>query len=460
MDRILRFLSEYAVSLTYEGLPEEAVHQVKRRTIDVIGCALGAYEAEPSKIARAHALEVTADPGATVLGSGHRTAPELATFANGVMMRYLDFNDTSAAAQESGHPSDNIAAVLAAAEYARADARTAITGIVLAYEVEGGFEDFLIRDKGWDYVTYVAISSAAGAGKALGLTQEQMANALSLAATANAAFRQTRVGALSMWKGCAAANACRNGVFAAMMARRGLTGPAEAFQGPKGFLNQVTGPIELPPLGGNKTPFRVQNAKFKYFPACYHTLGAIEPALALHEVLGGTPDQIERVIVDTYDFSVDGTADSPDKWDPSTRETADHSLPYVIAVGLSRGSFWLDDFNEERYKDPKLRPLMQKIEVRRNDEFNRNYPETNSFRIEIVTRSGQRHVKESRYAKGHPKNPMTDQEIETKFRKLMEPMFKTAQIDKILDRLWHFEQLEDLTKALALFKLKGRGVSL
>ena len=453
MDQTLKFLSEYADSLTFDMLPQAAVHQVKRRTIDVLGCAMGAYEVKPSKMARAHALAATAEPGATVLGTRHKTTPELATFANGVMMRYLDFNDTSMAAQEAGHPSDNIAAVLAAAEYARADARTVITGIALAYEVEGRFEDFLIRDKGWDYVTYVAISSAAGAGKVLGLNREQMANALALAATPNAALRQTRVGALSMWKGCAAANACRNGVFAALMARLGLTGPEEAFEGPKGFLNQVTGPIELPPLGGNSTPFRVQTAKFKYLPLEYHVQCAIEPALALRDALGGTTDEIEKVIVDTYDFAVEAAADSPDKWDPVTRETADHSLPYMIAVALTRGGVWLDDLSEERFKDPILRPLMRKIEVRKNAELTRIYPETNSFRIEIVTRSGQRHVRESRYAKGHPQNPMTDQEIETKFRNLMGPMFKPEQIDRILDQLWHLEQVQNLTEILTLFKL-------
>ena len=158
MDHMLQFLSDYAVSLSYDKLPKETVHQVKRCTIDVLGCAMGAYDVKPAKIAREYALDAVAEYGATVLGTSHITTPEQAAFANGVMMRYLDFNDTSAAQQESGHPSDNIAAVLAAAEYARSSAQAAITGIVAAYEIQGRFENFLIRDRGWDYVTYVAIS--------------------------------------------------------------------------------------------------------------------------------------------------------------------------------------------------------------------------------------------------------------------------------------------------------------
>lgn len=450
MDSTLQFLTDYATSLTYEKLPQQAVHQVKRRIIDSLGCAMGAYWAEPSKIARAHALEAKSKPGATVLGTRHTTTPELAAFANGSMVRYLDYSDTSMAI-EAGHPSGNIPGVLAAAEYAGADIRTTITGIVLAYEVQGRFgETALLRDKGWDGVTYVAISSAAGAGKALGLTREQTANALALAATANVALRQTRVGTLSMWKGCAEANACRNGVFAALMAGRGLTGPEEAFEGSKGFLKQVTGPMKLPTFGGNGKPFKVEDAKFKYLPAEYHIQCTVQPAMELHKVLGGRVDDIEKVIVDTYDIAVDATADSPDKWNPTTRETADHSLPYVLAVPLIKGSLWLDDFTEEKIKDAKVRALMQKIEVRRSEEFTRAYPEANCSRIEVITKSGEKHVREIRYAKGHPKNPMTDQEIETKFRKLAEPVLKPSQIKQILDRLWHLEEVRDLREVWAL----------
>ncbi len=451
MDRVLQFLSDYAISLTYQKLPQEVVHQVKRRTIDALGCAMGAYLAEPPKVARAHALEVTADPGATVLGTRHRTAPELAAFANGVMVRYLDFNDAEAGA---GHPSDNIPAVLAAAEYASANARAAITGIVLAYEVQGHFGKLsVLRNRGWDHVTYVALSSAAGAGKALGLTHEQLANALALAATANTTLRQTRVGSLSMWKGCAAGNACRNGVFAALMARRGLTGPEQAFEGPKGFLKQVTGPIELTPFGGEEQPFMIQTSRLKYFPTDYEAQCAVHPALELRQALGGRVEEIEKVVVDTYDAAVEVAADSQDKWNPTTRETADHSIPYVLAVVLTNGTVWIDDFAEERIRDPKLHTLMQKIQVRGSEEYTQAYPEANCFRIEVITRSGERHVREVRYAKGHPKNPMTDEEVEAKFRRLVEPVMGTDQINRILERLWHLEEMHDLREMLTLFEL-------
>ena len=454
MDRVLQFLSDYAVSLTYEKLPEHVVHEVKRHTIDALGCAIGGYSMKPPEIARAHALEVTANPGATVLGTQHLTAPELAAFANGVMVRYLDFNDTSMSGK-SGHTSDNIAAVLAAAEYAGADIKTTITSIVLAYEVQDRLGGVLMaaRDNGWDHVIYVVLASAAGASKALGLTREQTANALALAAVPNASIRQTRVGTLSMWKGCAAGNAERNGVFAALMARRGLTGPQEAFEGRCGFLKQLGASLELPPFGGDKEPFTILNDKFKHFPCDYEAQCSIHPALELHQVLGGKVDEIEKIDIETYHHAVEIAADTRDKWTPTTRETADHSIPYAVAVALTNGTVWFDDFTDERIRDPQIRALMQKISVRGTDECSKDWPEAYPFRIKVTTRSGEQHVREVRYAKGHPKNPFTDQDIEAKFRKLTEPAMKVAQTNKALERLWHMEELSGVQEMLTPFTL-------
>jgi 2-methylcitrate dehydratase len=455
MDYVLKFLTDYAESLTYEKLPNEVVHEVKRRVIDSLGCALGGYNMLPPKIARAHALEVTANPGATVLGTSHRTSAELAAFANGVMVRYLDFNDTSHS-RAGGHPSDNIPAVMAAAEYSGADSHALITGIVLAYEVMDRFGDYspITINRGWDYVTYQAFSTAAGAAKVFGLGPEQMANALALAVVPNAAFWQTRVGRLSNWKGCAAGNAGRNGVFAALLAKRGLTGPDEAFAGTNGFLNQVAGgsSIELKGFGGEGRIFKLQEAKLKYYPSDYETQCAVHPALELRRELGGKVDDIEKIIVDTYRLAIAVAADTPDKWNPKTRETADHSLPYILSVAFTKGNVWLDDFTPERINDPLLRSLMPKIEVREKEEYTRAFPDSHYFRIEVITRSGQHLVRETRYAKGHSKNPMSDAEIEDKFRRLAAPLLKPAQISNILERLWHLEEVS-VPEIMSLFKL-------
>src|SRR5207247_265388 len=195
------------------------------------GCALGAWHTEPCAIARRVAARFNATNGATLLGTRHAAPPDWAAFANGCLVRYLDYNDTYLS-KEPAHPSDNIPAVLAAAEVARASGKDVITATVLAYEIQCRLCDAAsIRARGWDHVTYGAFSTAAAAAKLLRLPADGIEQALNLAGTPNVALRQTRAGELSEWKGCASANAARNGVFAALLAADGLTGPAPIFEG-------------------------------------------------------------------------------------------------------------------------------------------------------------------------------------------------------------------------------------
>jgi 2-methylcitrate dehydratase len=453
IDHVLELLSGHAVSLSLQQLPAAVVHQTRRLVIDTLGCAIGSYHMQPPAIARGHALESVCPQGSTILGTRHRTAPELAAFANGVMARYLDFNDTSSAAQ-GGHPSDNIMAVLAAAEYAGANMQDTLAGIVVAYETHNRLAEACnVRVNGWDNAVYVVIASAAGAGRAMKLDRTQMANALALAVVPNASMNQTRVGALSMWKGCAAGNAGRNGVFAALLARRGLTGPAQAFEGPLGFGKQLGTSLRLPAFGGNGVPFAVETAQFKSFPCDHEAQCAVTPALQLHHALQGKVDQIEQVDIETYAFALKIAADGSDKWHPVNRETADHSIPYVVAVALSTGKVWIDDFDEARIRNPDLHALMRKIRVRASEECTSQWPLALPFRITVTTRSGENHVREVRYAKGHPRNPMTDAEIEAKFLKLATPVMGQTAAERALGALWGLEQIGNARKILALFAL-------
>ena len=261
-------LAEYTKSLRYDDLPPAVVHEVKRRLLDSLGCAFGAWNAPPCRIARKLAQSVKLAHGATLWGTSHKTVPDLATFANGALVRYLDFNDTYLA-KEPAHPSDNIAAVLAVGEAARASGQLVIQAIALAYEVQCRLCDAAsLRLRGWDHVTYGPFSSALAAAKVMKLSKAKTLQAINLAGVANIALRQTRVGDLSMWKACAFSNAARNGVFAAMLARQGMTGPAPIFEGEKGFMNLVSGPFDLPPFGGEDEDTRgsssVQDSRHLY----------------------------------------------------------------------------------------------------------------------------------------------------------------------------------------------------
>src|SRR5207249_11536596 len=196
-----------------------------------------------------------------------------------LLIRYLDYNDTYLSL-EPAHPSDNLAPVLAVGEWAGKGGKDLIVAAALAYEIQCRLCDAAsLRKHGIDHVTYGALSSCAAACKLMGLDAVRTTHALGIAGVCNVALRQTRSGELSMWKGCAFANAARNGVFAALLAAEGLTGPAPIFEGELGIMKLLTGPFTVPVLGGRGTPFMISQTYIKFWPAEYHSQSAIEAAL-------------------------------------------------------------------------------------------------------------------------------------------------------------------------------------
>jgi 2-methylcitrate dehydratase len=455
MDKIVDYLCDYTCSLSFEDLPVETVRQTKRLLVDTLACAIGGYASEPSKIARLLADTVSSRQPATILGSGQRTSLELATFANGVMIRYLDFND-GYTSRESGHPSDAIAAVLSPAEIARADGKSVITATVLAYEVFCRLCDAVsVRSRGFDHVTVGVIASTAAAAKALGLTPEHTAQAFNLSIAANNALYQTRIGDVSLWKGCAFANASRNAVFAVQLAAQGLTGPAPIFEGPGGFFAAVSGaPFALEPFGGQGRPFKILDCTVKRYPLGLYSQTVVEAALQARQQLGEVNvDDIKEVHIQTLQTAVNIMAGDAEKWHPSNRETADHSMPYTTAVALMYGSVEPRHFSPECWQDPKLMELVQKVKVSVSEEANRRAPEAMLSLVEIVTARGERFMAEVPYHRGHYKNPMTDQEVEAKFRKLAAEWLTSRQVDALLDRLWNLEQVRDIGDVIRLVQI-------
>jgi 2-methylcitrate dehydratase len=453
MDTIAAYLSDYASALSFDDLPAEVVHQAKRLFIDTLGCAIGGYPSEPSKIARALAATVSGQPPATVLGSGQRTSLELATFANGVMMRYLDFND-GYTGQESGHPSDAIAAVLSPGEVVHADGRRLITAMVLAYEVFCRFCDAVsVRRRRFDHVTLGVLASTAGAAKVMGLSRQQMQQAFNLSAAANIALYQTRIGEVSLWKGCAFANASRNAVFAVQLASLGMTGPAPIFEGPGGFFNAVSGePFALPPFGGDGRPFKIMECTMKRFPLGLYSQTVVEAALQVRRQLPSL-DDIRAVTVETLQTAINIMAGDAEKWHPTTRETADHSMPYATAVALAYGAVEPRHFGPEYWRDPQLLELVQKVSVRVSEEANRRAPEAMLSRVTVECAGGRSYAAEVAYHRGHWKNPMSDGEVEDKFRALARDWLTPAQTEALLDRLWHLEQVEDIGEVIGLVRI-------
>jgi 2-methylcitrate dehydratase len=451
MDGTTEGLAQYASSLRYEGLSAGAVHEGKRHLIDSLGCAMGGSRSEPAEIARRVAPAWSGTPSARILGEGRSTTAEAAAFANSVMIRFLDANDTYITTG-SGHPSDMLGALLAAAESRDASGRDLLLATVAGYEVFGALADQVpLRDRGWDQGVFVAPASAAGAGRLLGLSAEQMANALAIAVTANVATRQTRAGDLAMWKGCATAVAAKAGLFAAQLAQAGMTGPTEAFEGRHGLWEQVTGRFELGGFGGGDTPFAIERTNFKSLATEYHAQAPVALALGLRSKVD--VEQIEAIDVRIYAMAHSEIGSEPAKWDPRTRETADHSLPYMLAVALTDGRVGPASFEPERYLDPTLRPLMSRIRVVPHDEFTRRFPQALVSEIEIRTRAGDRLIERAEYPKGHAKNPMTDADVVAKFRDLCAGVLPPARVDAALDQLRRLETVGRVGAVLDLFTL-------
>jgi 2-methylcitrate dehydratase len=446
---LARRLADDACRLRFEDLPAPVVHETKRRFIDSFATAVGAMDADAYAIARRCALRVQGQPPADLFGGGSSSV-EWATFVNGLLIRYLDYNDTYLSL-EPAHPSDNLAPVLSVGQIARAGGPEMITAAVLAYEIQCRLCDAAsLRKHGFDHVTYGALSSAVAACKLLKLDAVKTTHAIGLAGVCNTALRQTRSGELSMWKGCAFANAARNGVFAALLAAEGMTGPAPIFEGDVGIMKLLTGPFELAPTGGGDgRSFMITETYVKFWPAEYHSQSAIDAALQLRPEVGDVR-KVASIDIHTFDAAVDIIGKDPEKWRPQTRETADHSLPYCTAVALADGDVTLAQFDPKRFKDPALLDLVAKVKIHRDAGLSARYPAGIPNRITVKMQDGRTLVKEVEFPRGHARNPMTDAEVEKKFRTLVEPRYGKERANQLLAACWNLEKLKDAGELVRL----------
>lgn len=446
-------LADYTCSLQFENLSKETVHEVKRRVIDSIGCALGAWNEEPCVIARNVASEFSAKNGSTIIGTSHKAPPDWAAFATGCCIRYFDYNDTYLS-KEPAHPSDNISAALAMAESLGADGRELITAIALAYEVQCRFCDAAsIRARGWDHVTYGAFSTALASARLMKLDPEKTRHAVNIAGVACAAMRQARVGELSHWKGVAFANAARHGVYSALLARAGMTGPAPIFEGQMGFEKELG--VSLGNVGEKfkGAPAMILNTSIKYWPAEYHSQSAIEAALSLRKQVVDLA-QVKSMTIESHDASVDIIGSEPEKWKPETRETADHSLPYITAIALIDGEVTSKQFEPQRFADPKIWKFLENVKVERNAELSAMYPGAVANIVHVDLADGKRLSKRVDYPLGHAKNPLKDVEVEGKFNSLVAPALGESGAKKIVDLVWKLDEAKNVDELMRAVVIK------
>ena len=443
-------LAAYAHALRYDDLDAATVERVKVHVIDTIGCGIGAFEERAVRICREIALAV---PGtATVIGTGRRTTPDLASFANGAAFRYLDFNDTYVG-RFAVHPSDNIAACLAVAETERATAQDLITAIALAYEVNSRLVDSLdIATRGWDPPVFSLPAVALAVGTLMKLDPERLTHAVGLAINDHIPLAQTRVQTLSDWKGLAAAEAARNAVFAALLARGGVTGPAPIFEGHSGFFKQVSGPanVDVDTFGRRGVPFRIHQCSLKAYPAVIYTQTAIVAGIEVAKEAGSL-DRIAVIEIATTRRGFERTGIEPEKWSPQTRETADHSLPYITARAIVDGHITNESFAAQMYRDPRILAFMQKIKVSEDPILTARGGGAVPTRVTAILLDGQRISREIDYAPGFAAQPMDRDEVERKFRGNVGQRWPQEHTGTVLQALWALDRTDDLSSLLNKF---------
>ncbi|HET6597020.1 MAG TPA: MmgE/PrpD family protein [Anaerolineales bacterium] len=443
-------LAAFVVGTKYEDLSEAAIQQAKIRILDALACAIGALGGEPIKMIRAQIEEFGGD-GLCILIGGGRTAPDRATLYNSALVRYLDFNDSYLAKGETCHPSDNLGAILAACEYAGRNGRDLLTSLAVAYQVQCRLSDVApVRAKGFDHTTQGSYAVAAGVARALDLDQEKTANAIAISGTALNALRVTRTGALSNWKGLAYPNTAFGALHTTFLAMRGITGPGEVFEGNKGFMDTIAGPFELD--WSKEDLDRIPETIVKKYNAEIHSQSTIEGVLELRQEYPFTGADIHRIDIDIFDvaYNIIGGGEEGEKVTIHSKEEADHSLPYLVAVAILDGQVMPEQYLPERIESQDVQTLLRKVLVRPLDEFSRRFPAEMPSRIRITLNDGQVLTKEKRDYEGFLTRPMGWNTVTKKFEQLAQAYISPQLQREIIEAVANLENIQasELTSLL------------
>jgi 2-methylcitrate dehydratase len=447
-------IAQWAAQVKFEDLPGEAVHQCKRFLLDSVGCALGGYRVHDVRIALDVLDEIAGTGSCSVIGKGKRIDPVSAALANALMIRCMDYNDIYWK-QDPSHPSDIFPAALAGCERAGSDGRELIVGLAIGHEFEMRLCEAAfpgIRERGWHHATLTAFVSPIVAGRALHLGWEQIQHAIGISASARGTLGAVTAGKLTMMKNTVDPMATQSGVLAALLAEKGYTGPEHVIDGKEGLTHCLGPEWKLQVLtDGLGASWRITQCGMKAFPTEALTHTPISAVLALVIEHDLQPEQVEKVHIRSLARAADILAD-PSKYDPRNKETADHSLPYVIAAALAERQVTPLQFTPEKIQDPRIRAQLRKVEVVADPEIEKVFPALQRVAVTIRTTAGREFTKQLDYPKGDPRNPLTDQEIEQKFAALADGVLSKPAQQRVKTAIWNLEQIESVTKLMQAMK--------
>ena len=451
-------MSKWAANLNYRQLSPEAVYQAKRFLLDSVGCALGGYQQHDVKIALEVLNEIAGRGPATVIGTGKKMDAVSASLANALMIRCMDYNDIYWK-QDPSHPSDIFPAAIAGCERAKADGKELIVGLVLGHEFEMRFCEAAfpgIRERGWHHATLTAFVSPIVAGRALLLPWQQIQHAIGISASRHCTLGAVTAGKLTMMKNTVDPMATQSGMLAALMAEKGYTGPEHVVDGKEGLTHCFGPEWKLNLLtDGLGESWRITQCGMKFFPTEALTHAPISAVLDLVKEHDLHPRNVAKVQIRSLARAADILSD-PSKYDPHTKETADHSLPYVIAAALVDRQVTPVQFEMAKIMDPTIRAQLKKVEVVADPEIEKVFPALQRVIVNITTTDGKTVSKQLDYPKGDPRNPLSDAEIEEKFAALAEGVLSKKAQQKLKDAIWNLEKVGSVSKLMALMKADVR----
>jgi 2-methylcitrate dehydratase len=445
-------VASYVLGLSPGALGPAARDAATLRVVDTVASLFGGLDAPPAVQARA--LAARRFPGeSAILGTRQQTTADMAAFANATAARCAEMNDTYHRAGKPGaHPSDVIMPLFGVAEMARGTGEELLVAIVGAYEVFLRIADATNLSQ-FDYTLLAGLGVAVGAGRLLRLDLDQMLSCISIAVVGSNPLRRSRLGRISMWKSAASGHAGRAGVFAALLAEAGLQGPFEPFSGPAGWLETIVGGhIDLGAMGGDGEPFKVGDTILKPRAVCGTAIPAVLAAERAYVQTGGSL-AIAGVVVETYRDARDKLASGPHHWDPRTPESADHSIPYVVAATLADGTAGPAQFDEAHLNSPRIREILGKVKVVERKDFTADYDSPaclHRTRVTVTMANGDVFAGETGGEFGDISDAMSTREVDEKFGSAVSGRLSAARAAELLDALWHLDKAPSVPEIVRL----------
>jgi 2-methylcitrate dehydratase len=448
-------MARWALDLKYEDIPDVSIWEAKRFLLDSMGCALAAVKNEDMEAMFRFTEKLGGTPEATVIGRESKTNASNAALMNCLLTRAMDYNDIYWE-EDPSHPSDLIGTALAAGEVNGKNGKEVLEAIIVNYELMLRWCHAAhpgVREIGWHHASLVQFVSPLVAGKLYDLDLDQMIAAIGISSSSHFTLGGVVAGHLTNMKNTAAPLASQAGVIAAMIAREGYSGPVEVFEGKEGVF-EVIESVEWRPdwvLKDLGKDFMITQCAYKAFPTEALTHQPISAAMQVCQEQNLAAEDISEILVETTVRGADILSD-PSKFKPTTKETADHSLPYVVAAAVADGNVLPSSFSDEKLKDPRIWDLLGKIKVVADPEIDAMFPGVKRARVTITNTAGKSYTAQVDHAKGSPKNPMSDEEVISKFRANAGTVLSKEKQDKVIDLTWRFDELEEIGSYMELLR--------